>query len=209
MAAKVKLTIAVAEHPHTSAIRSGAIPIEGVEANRATIAALEQTAFAQGLTPKRMSMAELLGELGLTMSIQTGPIGLPQVTALARRFPNVPIILDHLGRPDPTDGPPYGAAQSLFDMADLPSIHLKLTPRIMGDCVKGQADPATWFGKLAEVFGARRMAWGSNYPTPAGTLAEIKATARDRLVSLPDDDLSWIFGKTAQKLYPALATNSS
>ncbi len=149
---------------------------------------------------------ELLGELGLTMSIQTGPIGLPQVTALAKRFAGVPIILDHLGRPDPTDGPPYAAAQSLFDLAAIPSIYLKLTPRIMGDCVKGDADPASWFGKLVETFGANRMAWGSNYPTSPGSLAEIKATAAERLASLSDDDRSWIFGKTAQVLYPKLAS---
>ena len=31
MAARPHLKIAIAEHPHTSAIRSGAIPIEGVE----------------------------------------------------------------------------------------------------------------------------------------------------------------------------------
>ncbi len=37
MAAKVTLKIAVAEHPHTSAIRSGAISIEGVEAEIITV----------------------------------------------------------------------------------------------------------------------------------------------------------------------------
>lgn len=148
---------------------------------------------------------ELMGDLGLTMCIQTGPIGLPQVRALAERFPKVPIILDHLGRPDPTDGPPYAAAQSLFDMADLPSVYLKLTPRIMGDCVKGLADPESWFGRLVEAFGARRMAWGSNFPTSPGTLAEIKATALDRLSSLSEADRAWIFSKTAQALYPRLS----
>lgn len=148
---------------------------------------------------------ELMGELGLTMCIQTGPVGLPQVSALARRFPNVPIILDHLGRPDPTDGPPYAAAQSLFDLAAIPSIYLKLTPRIMGDCVKGDADPASWFGTLVERFGASRMAWGSNYPTSPGTLAEIRQTAQDRLASLSAEDREWIFGRTAAALYPRLA----
>jgi L-fuconolactonase len=148
---------------------------------------------------------ELMDEVGLTMCIQTGPIGLPQVTALAQRFPNVPIILDHLARPDPTDGPPYANGQSLFDLATIPSIYLKLTPRIMGDCVKGDADPASWFGKLVETFGANRMAWGSNFPTSTGTLAEIKATAEERLSSLSAGDRSWIFGQTAQILYPALA----
>ncbi|MFY7834918.1 MAG: PhnD/SsuA/transferrin family substrate-binding protein [Novosphingobium sp.] len=37
MAAKVSLKIAVAEHPHTSAIRSGAIEIEGVDAEIVTV----------------------------------------------------------------------------------------------------------------------------------------------------------------------------
>jgi predicted TIM-barrel fold metal-dependent hydrolase len=152
---------------------------------------------------------ELLGELGLSMCIQTGPIGLPQVRALALRFPNVPIILDHLGRPDPTDGPPYKCAQSLFDLAEIPSIYLKLTPRIMGDCVKGNADPASWFGKLVETFGAQRMAWGSNFPTSPGSLCEILATAKDRLSSLSDEDREWIFAQTAEKLYPALASGKS
>ncbi|WP_197274700.1 amidohydrolase [Novosphingobium sp. AAP83] len=148
---------------------------------------------------------ELMSELGLTMCIQTGPVGLPQVTTLARRFPGVPIILDHLGRPDPTDGPPYAAAQSLFDLAAIPSIYLKLTPRIMGDCTKGNADPESWFGTLVERFGANRMAWGSNYPTSPGSLAVIRQTAQNRLASLSAQDQEWIFGKTAAALYPSLA----
>lgn len=155
--------------------------------------------------PRAYGAWELLGELGLTMCIQTGPVGLDAVRSLATRFPEVPIILDHLGRPDVTDGPPYAAAQSMFDMADVPSIYLKLTPRIMGDSVKGSATPDTFFPKLVETFGADRLAWGSNYPTSPGTLAEIKATAEDRLRSLADADREWIFAKTAQKLYPSLA----
>ena len=147
----------------------------------------------------------LLGELGLTMSIQTGPTGLPQVRSLAERFPNVPIILDHLGRPEVADGPPYAAAQSLFDLAEVPSIYMKLTPRIMGDSVKGAATAETFFPKLVEVFGARRLAWGSNFPTSPGTLAEILATAQQRLSSLSEEDRAWVFGKTAQTLYPTLA----
>ncbi|RUN77000.1 amidohydrolase [Sphingomonas sp. TF3] len=148
---------------------------------------------------------ELLGELGLTMCIQTGPVGLGAVATLAKRFPNVPIILDHLGRPDVTDGPPYAAAQSLFDLAAVESIFLKLTPRIMGDSQKGAASAETLFPKLVAMFGAYRMAWGSNYPTSEGSLAAILGTARERLSNLSEDDQAWIFGKTAQILYPRLA----
>lgn len=155
--------------------------------------------------PRSFPAWELCGDLGLTMCIQTGPVGLPQVNALARRFPKVPIILDHLGRPDVTDGPPYANATSLFELASLPSIYLKLTPRIMGDSVKGSATPETLFPKLVAVFGADRLAWGSNYPTSPGTLGEILGTARERLSCLSDEDQSWVFARTAERLYPSLA----
>jgi len=155
--------------------------------------------------PRSFPAWELCTELGLTMCIQTGPIGLPQVTSLARRFPKVPIILDHLGRPEVTDGPPYAAAQSLFDLAPLENIFLKLTPRIFGDVKKENASAATFFPRVVDAFGARRMAWGSNFPTSPGTLAEILATAQAGLACLSVEDREWIFGKTAKQLYRALA----
>jgi predicted TIM-barrel fold metal-dependent hydrolase len=155
--------------------------------------------------PRSFPSWELCDELGLPMCIQTGPVGLPQVTALAKRFPNVAIILDHLGRPEVADGAPYAKAQSLFDLAALPNIYLKLTPRIFGDVRKGDARPETFFPRVVEAFGAQRMAWGSNFPTSPGTLAEILSTAQEGLSSLGEEDREWIFSKTALKLYPALA----
>ncbi|CAN7796252.1 amidohydrolase [Caballeronia sp. LjRoot34] len=155
--------------------------------------------------PRSFPAWELCAELGLTMCIQTGPIGLPQVTTLALRFPDVPIILDHLGRPEVADGAPYAAAQSLFDLAPLKNIYLKLTPRIFGDVKKERASAETFFPRVVEAFGAKRMTWGSNFPTSPGTLPEILATAQTRLQCLSDEDRAWIFGKTAQFLYPTLA----
>ena len=148
---------------------------------------------------------ELLGELGIPMCIQTGPIGLPQVTDLARRFANVNIILDHLGRPDVLDGSPYANAASLFELAALPNIYLKLTPRIFGDVKKGAASAETFFPKVIEAFGADHCAWGSNFPTSPGTMLEILQTAQAGLAALSDDDRAWVCGKTAAQLYPALA----
>lgn len=148
---------------------------------------------------------DALSDLGLPMCIQTGPVGLPQVAMLAKRFPKVSIILDHLGRPDVLDGPPYSNADSLFALADLENIYFKLTPRIFGDVLKGKASAETFFPKVVSVFGAQRLAWGSNFPTSPGTLSEIYATAKQGLASLSASDQEWIFRKTAQKLYPTLA----
>lgn len=155
--------------------------------------------------PKSFKAWEMLAELELPMCIQTGPVGLPQVRMLAEKFPTVNIILDHLGRPDVLDGPPYANAASLFTIADLPNIYLKLTPRIFGDVKKEKASAETFFPRVVEAFGTQRMAWGSNFPTSPGTLTEIRATAEKGLACLSAEDRAWIFGKTAQKLYPALS----
>lgn len=155
--------------------------------------------------PKSFKAWDALAELGLPMCIQTGPIGLPQVTMLAKRYPGVNIVLDHLGRPDVLDGPPYANAASLFALADVPNLCMKLTPRIFGDVKKEKASAETFFPRVVQAFGAQRLAWGSNFPTSPGTLAEILATAQAGLASLSDDDRAWIFGRTAQRLYPALA----
>ena len=154
--------------------------------------------------PKSFKAWEMLAELSLPMCIQTGPVGLPQVAMLARKFPRVNIILDHLGRPDVLDGPPYANAASLFEIADIPNIFMKLTPRIFGDVKKDKASAETFFPRVVEAFGAQRMAWGSNFPTSPGTLGEILASAKAGLASLSADDQAWIFGKTAQQLYPRL-----
>jgi L-fuconolactonase len=158
--------------------------------------------------PSSFPAWDVCAELGIPMCIQTGPVGLPQVTALAKRFPNVNIILDHLARPDVLDGAPYKNAQSLWDLAPLKNVYFKLTPRIFGDVKKGDADAASFFAKVVATFGAERLAWGSNFPTSPGTLAEILATAQAGLASLSEEEREWIFSKTAQQLYPVLAVKS-
>jgi L-fuconolactonase len=144
-------------------------------------------------------------ELGMPICMQMSAAALPQLVAMVKRFPSVKIILDHLARPVLSDGPPYAAAASLFALAEHPSIHLKVTPRIFTDCRDGKATPESFFTKLVGAFGAPRIAWGSNFPASEGSLAELLAVARSSLAFLPQADRDWIFAKTALSLYPALA----
>jgi L-fuconolactonase len=148
---------------------------------------------------------ETAGELGIPICMQMSATAFPQLVNLVRRFPRVKVILDHLARPVLGDGPPYTAAASLFALAEHPSIYLKVTPRTFTECRNGKATPETFFAKLAGTFGASRIAWGSNYPASEGPLKNLLAVARESVASLPQEDQDWIFGLTAQSLYPALA----
>jgi L-fuconolactonase len=145
------------------------------------------------------------GELGLSICMQMSQAALPQLVALVKRFPTVKVLLDHLARPVLEDGPPYAAAASLFDLAQYPGIYLKVTPRTFAECRNGKATPETFFKKLVAEFGAARIAWGSNYPSSEGPLSALLAVARASVISLPQSDQDWIFARTAQSLYPALA----
>jgi L-fuconolactonase len=155
--------------------------------------------------PKSYPAWECAAALNLSICLQMSPAAFPQMIRMVERFPTVRIILDHLARPVLQDGPPYAAAESLFALAKYPTIYLKLTPRSCIESRNGKATPETFFPKLVSTFGASRIAWGSNYPSSEGSLPELLALAKNTLSCLSQEDQSWIFAKTAQSLYPALA----
>ena len=68
----------------------------------------------------------------------------------------------------------------------------------------GKGTPETFFGKMIDTFGASRIAWGSNFPNSVGTLREILGVAKKAFSFAKASDQEWVFGKTAQMLYPAL-----
>ena len=155
--------------------------------------------------PKAYPAWGAAADLDLPICMQMSPAALPQLVSMMKRFPSVKVILDHLARPVLADGPPYAAAAPLFALAQYPTVYLKITPRTFAECRNGKATPESFFAKLAGEFGASRLAWGSNYPSSEGPLSALLAVARESVASLPQADRDWIFAKTAQSLYPALA----
>jgi predicted TIM-barrel fold metal-dependent hydrolase len=121
------------------------------------------------------------------------------------RFPKVTMILDHLARAPFEEGPPYGGATELLDLAKYKQVYLKITPVNVTPKSWGKGSPETFFGKIVDTFGASRIAWGSNFPNSKGTLPEILGAMRKAFSFAKASDQDWIFGKTALTLYPALA----
>ncbi len=56
-----------------------------------------------------------------------------------------------------------------------------------------------------QAFGARRIAWGSNFPASEGTLGALLDEARAATAELNAAQRESIFRGTALALYPALA----
>jgi predicted TIM-barrel fold metal-dependent hydrolase len=144
-------------------------------------------------------------EAGLPVCLQMTAAGIPQLENVLRRFPGVRVVLDHLARPVQDDGPPYAAADGLWRLATFPGVHVKVTERNFVGARAGRATPETFFGRLVSEFGASRVAWGSNFPASERSLPELLTLAQKALSFLPEPDREWIFSRTAQALYPALA----
>lgn len=155
--------------------------------------------------PRSFPAWELCQEAGIPVVLNIDSTGFAQTAGLSKRFPKAKIIIDHLGHADTTDGAPYKKASNLFGLAPFENIYLKLTPTVVEYANKEQATPETFFPRLVEVFGAQRLAWGSDYPATKGELSEILGRLKDSIKTLSTVDQEWILGKTAQTLYPKLA----
>ncbi|QWT21674.1 amidohydrolase [Bacillus sp. NP157] len=147
--------------------------------------------------------------LGIPVCLQMTMDGLPVLRELLTRFPKVRVLLDHCARPDLAGGAPYADAQALFDMAAFAGVHLKLTNRTLEAAGQGASTPADFLAAILKAFGADRIAWGSNFPAAAGTLAELARQAREVLGTLDAADQAAIGHGTAQRLYPFAQTSAT
>jgi L-fuconolactonase len=154
--------------------------------------------------PRTFPAWQHAADTGTPVCMQMTPQGFPQLRGLIEQFPKVKIILDHLARPQLTDGPPFTADQKFFALARYPNISLKLTPVNVEPASWGKATPETFFGALIKTYGANRIAWGSNFPATAGPLKNILGKAQQAFSFASAADREWIFGKTALELYPSL-----
>ena len=164
--------------------------------------AKQETFFADDAAHPAWTFAS---DQGLSICMQMRVKGLPLLESVLQRFPKARVIIDHFARAEAADGPPFVAAAPLWALAKYPNVTLKITHRPLEQALKGQSTPQTFLGKAVAEFGANRLIWGSNFPAAPQPLPELIAMARNALSFLPQQDQDWIFFKTAQTLYPALA----
>ena len=69
---------------------------------------------------------------------------------------------------------------------------------------KSQADGRAFLKKVVAEFGANRIAWGSDWPSSSGTMAENLAVAKDLIADLAEEDRDLILGGTALSVYAGL-----
>lgn len=124
---------------------------------------------------------------------------LPLLHGIARQFPELAILVDHLGTPygrtkvelawaieagiAATALPPppdFGIAETIGIFDNTPNVHFKLTEVNLDNLYDTGGSPAQLVRRLADRFGAQRLVWGSDVgQSLKWSFAEKASMARD------------------------------
>lgn len=141
-------------------------------------------------------------ELGVVVSVLIAPDQLSGLYAVAQRFPDIPIIVDHLGRCSPRTS--TDQKRSLLGLAHLPNVSVKVSALCT---LSNESYPYQDLHPLIEAcyqsFGPERLLWGTDYPhVLAGGPYQLALDAvRHRMPFISSGDLAAILGGNAIRMY--------
>jgi L-fuconolactonase len=166
----------------------------------------ESAVFGDPLT---YPLWERARRLGIVLSILANPEHLATLDALAERFAEVPIVVDHLAHPNASEGTAGSTFQALLQLARRPNVHVKLSGFYY---FSHQADPYTDCWELVRAlygeFGPSRLIWGSDFPhvVRKTTYARCLQFVLNAIPFLSVSDRALILGGNALRLYWPLAS---
>jgi predicted TIM-barrel fold metal-dependent hydrolase len=138
------------------------------------------------------------------LSCLVGPDALPEVDRMCRRFPDTPVIIDHLARIG-LDGTIRDAdVDALCGLAKHPRVLVKVGAfYALGKKKPPYTDLAPLIRRVVQVFGARRCMWESDCPFQVveGKYQDSLDLVRKRLDFLTDDDRDWLLRRTAEEFF--------
>jgi L-fuconolactonase len=145
-----------------------------------------------------------VGAAGLAYDLLVKPPQLPAAIEAVRRRPDVPFVLDHLGKP-PIGDDLDDWSVSLATLADQPNVVAKLSGLVT------EADWRSWtvdqlrpcLDHALAVFGPRRLMFGSDWPvcTLAATYGEVVGVVDEALAGLSVAEREAVLVTTAVETY--------
>jgi len=153
---------------------------------------------------------EAVDELGIAMVLMLvgGDLNrtMGRVKEFATRFPRMPIVLDHLGYPDPKSSPEtFGLTPGHLAVVGMKNLYWKLTSFHLTTRIDpAKADLKAFIDYVAKLYGTDHMVWGSDLGNTPGTLDEHFALAQRQVDATAHMSLAnrkAMFFDTAQKVF--------
>jgi len=150
-------------------------------------------------------------EAGLAYDLLVRSRELPAALRIARLFPQMRIVLDHIAKPPIRTGMSVGWAEAMAPFSELGNVYCKLSGMVT------EADWGSWSadGLLPYVqrvvgwFGEDRLMFGSDWPVCllAGSYAQVVAVLLDTLRDILPESRAKIFGTNAIRFYDLQLTH--
>ena len=134
---------------------------------------------------------------------------LPTLETMISRFPNVPVVIDHLARIDLKASDPLPEFQKLLALARYPAVYVKVSElSVLSPSQKYPwRDTFEWVRRMYDAFGPDRMMWGTGFPgatrAEAGrpSLTQELDLINREIEFLTTEDRAKILGRNAAKLW--------
>jgi len=152
--------------------------------------------------PGYAAMFAAAAEHGLALSCLIDPRGFAEVDRMARRFPETPVIIDHLGRCGADGTIAGGDVDALCALARHPRVLVKVGGfYALGKKAPPYLDLGPMIERVVRAFGPERCMWESDCPFQVvrDTYRDSLDLVRDRLDFLTPDQKEWLLWRTAEK----------
>lgn len=213
-----------AQDPRTPAAYAQMVKADGVRGFRMAQSRPWILDTAWMSSPTAMEIWKTCADLGTPMTIivfrNQLAFVLPLLKIIARKFSDLPILIDHMGLPcgmsvpevrwaeeagDRTDVPPppdFGVSETVKIFEDSPNVYFKLTEINMERLEVAGLQAAPLVRRMADVFGAERLVWGSDVgQSIRWPYDEKTAMARAAAGQLSDAERAAFLHDNAARLY--------
>ena len=143
-------------------------------------------------------------ELRVPMTFVAPISRVPDIQKLVDAFPGVTVVIDHMAE-TPVDRP--DELEKLIAMARSPKVFVKISHTwSLSKEAYPWLDSQRLVKRLYDAFGPKRLLWASDWPIAKdrATYQQRLAVVRDDMTFLTAEDKRWLFGKTAERVWPAI-----
>jgi predicted TIM-barrel fold metal-dependent hydrolase len=133
------------------------------------------------------------------------PDALPVIDQMCTRFPDTPVVIDHLARISIDGAPREGDIRLLCSLAKHSHVYVKVSAfYALGRKRAPYTDLVPLIRRVFEEYGPRRLMWGSDCPFQVGNghlYGDSVELVRERLDFVSEQDRAWLLSKTAASLF--------
>lgn len=141
-------------------------------------------------------------DLRIPMTVLAPVTRMPDVAPLVEKFPDLTVVIDHMAD-SPLDRPEE--LKKLMALERYPKVFVKISHTwSLSKQEYPYRDSQEQVKRLYDVFGPRRLMWGTDWPLVERHCGYAKALAlvRDEMKFLNEEDKSWILSKTVERVWP-------